>query len=203
MRKIILNLGSGRTHIKNAINVDFFETGHCDQVVDLSKFPWPWEDNSVDEIYMLYFIEHFDSAQVITIFKEAHRILKVDGLLHIQCPHFTSMIALTTFDHKMSFSVPSFGILEGDNYLFPNPLFRSELTKINILLTIPSENKYVDFDLEKTDRNPGEHPLMRKFLWPLRVLFQSFIDLSPILFERFWCYWIGGADEIIYRGRKV
>ena len=203
MKKIILNLGCGRTYIKNAINVDFFETGHCDQVVDLTIFPWPWEDNAVGEIYMLYFIEHFNSSQVINIFKEAHRILKVNGLLHIQCPHFTSMIALTTIDHKSNFSVTSFGALERNSYVFSKPLFKKELVKVNILLTIPLENKYVDFDLEKTDRNPGEHPIMRKLLWPFRFIFQFFIDLSPIIFERFWCYWIGGADEIIYRGRKV
>lgn len=148
-------------------------------------------------------IEHFNGTQVINIFKETHRILKVNRLLHIQCPHFTSMIALTDFDHKKSFSVTSFGILEGNNYVFPRPLFKKELIKINILLTLPSENKYVDFDLEKTDHNIGQHPIIRKLLLSFALFFQFFIDLSPIFFERFWCYWIGGADEIIYRGRKI
>ena len=203
MKKTILHLGCGRTYIKNAINVDFLETGYCDQAVDLNKLPWPWEDDSIDEVYMLYFIEHFDSTQVMNILKETHRILKRNGLLHIQCPHFTSMIALTDLDHKKSFSVTSFGILEGNNYVFPKPLFKKELAKINILLTIPTENRYIDFDLEKTAPNPGAHPILRKLLWPFKFIPQFFIDLSPVLFERFWCYWIGGADEIIYRGRKV
>lgn len=149
MKKVVLNLGCGRTYIKNAVNVDFAETKYYDQVIDLNKFPWPWEDNSIDEVYTLYFIKHFNSAQVINIFKEAHRILKVNGLLHIQCPHFTSMIALTDLDHKKSFSITSFGILEGNNYIFPRPLFKKELVKINILFTLPSENKYIDFDLKK------------------------------------------------------
>ncbi len=151
----------------------------------------------------MYFIEHFNSIQVINIFKEAHRILKVNGLLHIQCPHFTSMIALTDLDHKKNFSVTSFGILEGNNYVFPKPLFKKEMVKINILLTLPSENKYINFDLKKISPNVDAHPVMRKLLWPFRFIFQFFIDLSPILFERFWCYWIGGADEIIYRGKKI
>jgi len=203
MEKAVLHLGCGRTYIKNAVNVDFFETKCCDQVVDLNKFPWPWEDNSIDEVYMLYFIEHFDSAQVINIFKEIHRILKVNGLLHVQCPHFTSMIALTDLDHKKSFSFTSFGILEGNNFTYSEPLFKKEMVKINILLTLPSENKYIDFDFEKTSPNIGARPIMRKLLWPFKFIFQFFIDLSPTLFERFWCYWIGGADEIIYRGRKA
>lgn len=203
MKKVVLNIGCGKTCIKQAVNVDFFETRFCDQVVDLAKFPWPWKSNSIDEIYMLYFIEHFDSAQVIKIFKEAHRVLKPNGLIHVQCPHFSSMIALTDFDHKKSFSVTSFGILKGNHYVYPEPLFKEESVKINLLLTLPKDNRYVDFDLKRMKIDAGQHPVLRKWLFPFKVFFQFLIDRSPILFERFWCYWIGGADEIIYRGRKA
>lgn len=200
---MILNLGCGQTYIKGATNVDFFKTAYCDKVVDLSKFPWPWEDNSVAEIYMLHIIEHFDSETMIKIFKEAHRILKVNGLLHIQCPHFSSLLSLTCPDHKKAFGLATFGFLEGNNYILPEPLFKKELTKINFLMLLHSENKYVDFDLKKTKPDRGKHPLMRGLLLPVRMSIQFLIDLSPTLFERCWCYWVGGADEIIYRGRKV
>lgn len=203
MRKIILNLGCGETYIRNAINVDFFEKEHCDQIVDLRKLPWPWVDGSVDEIYMLHILEHFDSDMMIKIFKEAHRILKVNGLLHIQCPHFSSMLSLTCPDHKKAFSITTFSFLEGNNYIVPESLFKTELTRINFLMLLHSENKYLDFDLEKTNPGRGKHLLMRQLLWPLRILVQFLINLSPSLFERCWCYWVGGADEIIYRGRKV
>lgn len=205
MGKVILNLGCGQTYIKDAINVDFFETGtgYCDKIVDLNKLPWPWEDNSVDEIYMLHIIEHFDSDMMIKILKEAHRILKVNGLLHIQCPHFSSMLSLTCIDHKKAFSITTFDFLEVNNYVTSKPLFKKELTKINFLMLLHSKNKYVDFDLEKTRPDRGKHPLMRKLLWPFRQFIQFLIDLSPLLFERCWCYWVGGADEMMYRGRKV
>ncbi len=39
MKKVVLHLGCGSTYIKSAVNVDFFETKYCDQVVDLTKFP--------------------------------------------------------------------------------------------------------------------------------------------------------------------
>ena len=203
MGKVILNLGCGKTYIKNAINVDFFETGYCDKVLDLSKLPWPWEDNSIDEVYLLHFIEHFDSDRVIAIFKEIYRILKVNGLLHIQCPHFSGMLALTCLDHKKVFGTATFSLLEGNNYIFSKPLFKKELIKINVLTTVPSENKYVDFDFKKTAPNAGEHQIMRKWLWLPMLIIQFLVNLSPLLFERFWCHWVGGADEIIYRGRKI
>lgn len=202
MERKILNLGCGKTYIKGAINVDSFETGWCDQVIDLNKFPWPWEDNTIDAVYVLYFIEHFNNFQIVNIFKEIHRILKYNGLLHIQCPHFTSMIALTPLDHEKSFCFTSFDLLGGNNYIYRSTLFKKELVKINYLLTLPSENRYISFDLNKTAPNIGHHPLMRKFLKPFSVIIQFIIDLSPIIFERFWCYWVGGADEIIWRGRK-
>ena len=201
--KKILNLGCGKTYIKGAVNIDFYDKGHCDQVVNLDKIPWPWDNNSVDEIYMLHFIEHFDADKIIEIFKEAHRVLKPAGLLHIQCPHFSSMLALTDTTHKRAFSTLSFGMLEGGNFVFEKKLFGPELIKIKLLTTIPSENNYIDFDLEKTAYNPGQHPIIRRFLSPVILIIQFFIDLSPILFERVWCHWVGGADEIIYRGRKA
>lgn len=202
VNKKILNLGCGETYIKNAINVDFFETRYCDKIVDLNILPWPWEDNSVDEVYMLHIIEHFDDT-MIKIFKEAYRILKVNGLLHIQCPHFSSMLSLTCPDHKKVFGIATFGFLEGNNYILPKPLFKKELTKINFLMMLHTENKYIDFDLQKTNFDRGEHPLARKLLWPFTLFIQFLIDLSPFLFERCWCYWVGGADEIMYRGRKI
>lgn len=201
--KKVLNLGCGKSVIKNAINVDFFQTECCDLVVDLSRFPWPWESGSIDEVYMLNFIEHFSCEQVKKIFKEVHRVLRRGGLLHVQSPHFTSMIALSDIDHKRCFGVSTFRALEGGSFVFPKPLFSTELVKINILATLPSENRYVSFDLKRTMFNLGAHPVMRKFLRPFMMLPQFLINLLPNLFERFWCYWIGGADEIVYRGRRV
>ena len=134
MRKIILNLGCGKTYIKDAINVDFGDTKYCDQVVDLNRLPWIWADNSVDEIYMLHILEHFDVDMRIKIFKEAHRILKFGGLLHIQCPHYTSMLALTCSDHKTAYGTATFSFLEMSSYLYLKPLFKNELIKINVTI---------------------------------------------------------------------
>jgi SAM-dependent methyltransferase len=203
MKKIVLNLGCGQTYIKNAVNADFYKSGHCDKILDLSKLPWPWEDNSVDEIYMLHILEHFDCDMILKIFKEANRVLKPNGLLHIQCPHFSSMLSLTCIDHKKAFSITTFDFLGDKSYLLDKPLFKKEFVRINYLMMLHRENKFIDFEPEKTSFDAGQHPLMRKLLWPFRALVQSLIDLSPAIFERCWCYLVGGADEIVYRGRKI
>ena len=203
MKKNILNLACGLTYIKGAINVDYTETKTCDMEVNLTELPWPWTSNSIDEIYMLHIIEHFDSDTVIAVLKEIHRILKKGGLIHIQCPHFSSMLALACIDHKKPFSILSFSFLEHKNYITKIPLFKDSEVKINYLMMLHKDNKYINFDPEKSVLDDGEHRVMRKVFFPFFWLIQAFINLSPLFFERFWCYWVGGADELVYRAKKI
>ena len=79
-----LNLGCGEKKMAGYINVDI--CGNPDKRVDLSVFPWPFEDNSADEISSSHFLEHvLDYERTIL---EIHRILKPRGILHFKVPHF-------------------------------------------------------------------------------------------------------------------
>lgn len=82
-----LNLGCGPDIRSGYVNVDL---RHGPGVLqhDLSKFPWPWRDNSVDEILMLDFLEHFPYRQTKTVLSEVSRILKAGGFVDIQVPDF-------------------------------------------------------------------------------------------------------------------
>lgn len=81
-----LNLGCGHDIREGYVNVDFRATHPTVQVVDLSKFPWPFENQSADEILMLDFLEHFPYAQTQRILLECYRILKPEGELVVQVP---------------------------------------------------------------------------------------------------------------------
>ena len=69
-----LNLGCGNNKYDGFLNVDKF--GEPDINWDLEKFPWPWEDNSVDEIRIIHVLEHLgkDTETYFNIFKEIYRI---------------------------------------------------------------------------------------------------------------------------------
>ncbi len=54
---IKLDLGCGLTPKEGFEGVDFFTPTAMHQV-NLMKFPWPWKDNSVDEIFTSHFLEH-------------------------------------------------------------------------------------------------------------------------------------------------
>lgn len=81
-----LNLGCGRDHKTGYVNVDFNQP--CDLLFDLSNFPWPWSNESCDEILMLDFLEHFSYRKTEDILHECWRILKENGSLIVQVPDF-------------------------------------------------------------------------------------------------------------------
>jgi ubiquinone/menaquinone biosynthesis C-methylase UbiE len=77
-----------------------------DVVHDLNEFPYPWDDNSVDEIEMIHVLEHLEDWW--SAFLECVRILKPGGTLEIRVPDESSMSALTYRDHYHVFSLLSF-----------------------------------------------------------------------------------------------
>jgi predicted SAM-dependent methyltransferase len=84
-----LNLGCGNSKIDGYLNVDSQEACAPDQVVDLETFPWPFEDNSVDEIVMSHVLEHLGETKEIylSIIQELYRICKADAEFNIKVPH--------------------------------------------------------------------------------------------------------------------
>ena len=84
-----LNLGSGSKRIKNYINLDKFEIFKPDIVHDLEKFPYPFDNDSVDNILLSHILEHVGQKPDTfnLIMKELYRICKNSALLDIIVPH--------------------------------------------------------------------------------------------------------------------
>jgi len=59
---------------------------YIDQRLDLLKIPYPFKDNSIEEVVMISSIEHFKKEDAITITKEVNRILMPGGKLIIDFP---------------------------------------------------------------------------------------------------------------------
>jgi SAM-dependent methyltransferase len=94
-----LNLGCGDDIREGYTNVDFRKTHPSVVEVDLSRFPWPFQDGSADEILMLDFLEHFPYSQTERILLECYRVLTPNGHVTVQVPdarHLTK--ALTQSD---------------------------------------------------------------------------------------------------------
>jgi hypothetical protein len=103
-----LNLGSGQNPQAGYLNVDKF--GSPDMKWDLEVFPWPWADDSVDEILMIHVFEHLGQAvgTYFQIIKEIYRVCRHTALIHIIVPHPCHDDFLSDPTHVRSFTPYSF-----------------------------------------------------------------------------------------------
>lgn len=86
-----LDLGCGKNKLPGFIGVDQYTMEGVDVVANLSgPHPWPWEDNSVDEVHSSHFVEHLDAKQRVHFVNELHRVLKPGGVAKIVVPHWSS-----------------------------------------------------------------------------------------------------------------
>ena len=84
-----LNLGCGSKLLTGYTNVDKFNLYKPDLLHDLEKFPYPFKDNSVDEIILSHVLEHLGQAPETfnNIIKELYRICKNETIINISVPH--------------------------------------------------------------------------------------------------------------------
>jgi len=71
-----LDLGAGDNKKEGFIGVDIVKTKSVDIVCDLLKFPWPFKDNSVDEVYSSHFFEHIPGYLRGKWMNELYRVMK-------------------------------------------------------------------------------------------------------------------------------
>jgi SAM-dependent methyltransferase len=106
-----LNLGCGFVKIKNAVNVDKYENCKPDVVHDLNEFPYPFEDESFDTIYLDHVLEHLEDWW--GVLRECGRILKPGGWCLVFLPDESTSHALAYRDHLHVFTVVSFHNFDG------------------------------------------------------------------------------------------
>jgi len=194
-QKIVVNLGCGKVRIPDSIGVDrVMINDYVDVVHDLNVVPYPFRDNSIDEIHLYHVLEHLHDP--IKKLEEIHRILKPGGILHMRVPHFSSMGAFTDITHVRPFGYYSFDCFEKNNYqhFYTNVEFAVVKKEIKYLGLYPNDGFYAKYV------HPNQCPwLARPFVGILNYL----INLSPTAFERVWCFWVGGATEVVIILKKV
>jgi len=162
MKKI--NLGCGLDIKKGYINLDTIKLKGVNVVHDLNKFPYPFKENEIDEIYTSHVLEHVQDF--ILVMKELHRICKNKAIISIRVPHFSCGVSYRDPTHKRLFSYFTFNYFT-DECFYNLPQFKILKRRLNFTrLAFPQ----------------------------LNYLFNPIINLSPLLYERFFCWMFPCAE---------
>lgn len=100
--------------------VDIVDTHNPDVVWDLDHTPWPFEDNSYDEVHAYEVLEHLGAQghapSFFGTFAEIYRVLKPDGMLVGSCPKWDGIWAWSDPSHKRVISHATMVYLDATEY---------------------------------------------------------------------------------------
>ena len=84
-----LNMGCGYDKRDGFVNVDVSPVCEPDLVCDLESLPWPWDDNSVDQVVFRHSLEHLgrDPRTFLGMMKELYRVCRNGARIEITVPH--------------------------------------------------------------------------------------------------------------------
>lgn len=104
--KLVLDLGCGKKKREGTIGVDF--NTRLEGVVNhnLNEFPYPFDNETVDKVYIDNCLEHLDNP--LRVMEEIHRMLKRDGEVKVIVPYFRSPYAYHDPTHKTFYTTQSF-----------------------------------------------------------------------------------------------
>lgn len=188
-----LNLGCGAWKKEGFVNIDYFDYKTAsnvdgpDIVHDLNVLPYPFTDNEFDLIEADHVMEHLND--VFAVMKELHRISKNGASIKISVPHFSR--GFTHADHRRGFDV-TFPYYFNPSFIYGYQGFKLELVDMKLAWFA--------------------QPYFKKKVLPLPMYLLgmgissvlSFLaNLSPLVCSRFWCFWVGGFEEIEFRFRVV
>lgn len=138
-----LDLGCGATKKEGFIGVDILKLSTVDIVHSLIEYPYPFEDNSIDEIWMDNVLEHLPSP--MRVMEEVYRIAKNGAKITIAVPYFRSHYAFIDPTHVNFFGVNWF------NYFDPRHNFQKKMQYSHIRFNL---DKFT-FDREWIESNTG------------------------------------------------
>lgn len=175
-----LNLGCGNKILENYINIDVVDYGG-NIIHDLNKIPYPFEDNTFDEILASHILEHLNNFN--QVINELYRIAKPGGIIKVFAPFFLNTKYFGDPDHKIPFSIRTFDNYE---YLENKKLKFYEKWKLNHQTNYKTQAKFEILEKKFNVSN---------FI-PLRWL-NPIVNLEPVIYERLFAG-ILSPEEVIF-----
>lgn len=179
-----LNLGCGKDLKEGYINIDAVDYGG-NLIHDLNFFPYPFDDNTFDEIYCSHILEHLNNFH--NTITELYRIAKPNCIINVYAPFFLNTKYFGEPDHKIPFSIRTF-----DNYEYINRKLKFyEKWKLNHRTNYGAN---AQFEILEKKFNFSNFKLLQ---W-----LNFFINIEPVIYERFFAG-ILSPEEVYFKLRVV
>ena len=103
-----LNIGAGTYEIENFLSLDIYTNHYYKSKEDflkkrieynIRKDGLPFDDLTVDNIYISHVIEHIEDEFVFNFFAESYRVLKKGGVLRVACPDAEFLYQVSQFNN--------------------------------------------------------------------------------------------------------
>ncbi len=129
-----LDVGCGINKYPGAIGIDRNPATHADVLCDLDHIPYPFADNSFDQLRAIHVIEHV--SDVIRSMEEFHRLVRPGGRVRIETPHYTDFSSFCDPTHRWhlnSFSFRYFGDNDAGFGYYTDCKFREISLRVKLL----------------------------------------------------------------------
>lgn len=110
----VLDVGCGSAKLAGAVGLDISSDTDADVVHDLDVFPYPFDDDSFDQVLMQDVLEHL--REPIKVIDELHRICRPGARIHLRTPHFSSLLAYSDPTHRHYFSAEAIRTLAAPRF---------------------------------------------------------------------------------------
>ena len=185
----LMNLGCGQFPIHDYLNVDADSRSPCDFLFDLddvdkySVFP----SGHFETIVMHHSLEHL--RNVFGVMRSLHRILRQGGTLEIQVPHFSRGVTHPEHQHGFDVTFPEYF----------NPAFKGGYAGVPFQLVSLRLDYMIRWDLKKPIVSDWQIAILKV----VNKVVCALANLQPYACSRFWCYLVGGFEQIEYVFRKT
>jgi len=142
-----LNMGCGSDIRTGYINLDNAELEGVDVAHSLESFPYPFEDDTFEEIILINVLEHLEDT--IKVMEEIWRIARPGAKVILRVPYWNSMDSITDPTHKKFFNQNTFDFFDPSTKRCRNRPYYSTAR-----FSIDREFYYVKFLKYFKTRNP-------------------------------------------------
>jgi len=177
-----LEIGCGDNKREGFTGMDIVPLVGIDIVHDMNEVPWPFEDNTFEEIVLDDVLEH--SNNFLGVLKELYRVGNNGCIVKISVPHFSSDNMYTDPTHTTFFSSRSF------NYFDKSLGYKHNFYLQDVNFKI----KKVHLSFREYFTHDGNKPFFNPFKW---IGMEWLINKFSRIYERFFC-WIFPVGELYY-----